>query len=56
MMPIRPGADAAYKEVELTRTEARAAGPGHNIDVLIFGLGGVIFAFLVILLLDARWW
>ncbi|WP_161957362.1 hypothetical protein [Aestuariivirga litoralis] len=53
-MRIRPGIDEEHKQVELTRTEARAAGRGYNIHVLIFGLGGVIIAFLVILLAYAR--
>jgi hypothetical protein len=49
-MRIRRGVDEEHKEVELTTTEARSAGRGYNIYVLIFGLGGVIVAFLVILL------
>lgn len=36
------------------KTEARAAGRGYNIDVLVFGLGGVIIAFVVILLAYTR--
>lgn len=53
-MRIRPGIDEEHKEVELTKTEARSGGRGYNIDVLIFGLGGVIIAFLVILLAYAQ--
>lgn len=53
-MRIRPGADEEHREVELTKTEARQAGRGYNIYVLIFGLGGVVIAFLVILLAYAR--
>lgn len=53
-MRIRPGADEEHKEVELTTTEARQAGRGYNIYVLTFGLGGVIVAFLVILIAYAR--
>ena len=49
-MRIRPGIDEEHKQVELTKTEARASGRGYNIYVLIFGLAGVIIAFLVILL------
>lgn len=53
-MRIRPGPDEEHKEVELTKTEARQAGRGYNIYVLIMGLGGVIVAFLVILVIYAR--
>ena len=53
-MQIRPGPDEEHKAVELTKTEARAAGRGYNIYVLIFGLGGVIVAFLIILLAFTR--
>lgn len=53
-MRIRPGVDDEHREVELNKTEARAAGRGYNIYVLIFGLGGVIIAFLVILVAYAR--
>lgn len=48
-MRIQPGIDEEHREVELTKTEARSAGRGYNIYVLIFGLGGVIIAFIVIL-------
>jgi hypothetical protein len=48
-MRIRPGRDEEHKEVELTTTEARAGARGYNIYVLIFGLGGVIVSFLIIL-------
>lgn len=53
-MRIRPGVDEEHKQVELTTTEARASGRGYNIYVLIFGLGGVIIAFLVILIAFTR--
>ena len=53
-MKIRPGRDEEHKEVELTKTEALSAGRGYNIYVLIFGLGGVVIAFLVILLAYAQ--
>jgi len=54
-MRIRPGIDEEHREVELTKTEARQGGRGYNINVLIFGLGGVIVAFLVILLSYTSW-
>lgn len=54
-MRIRPGPDEEHKEVELNKTEARQAGRGYNINVLVMGMGGVIIAFLVILLVYARW-
>lgn len=47
-MRIRPGPDEEHKEVELNKTEARQAGRGYNIYVLIFGLVGVVIAFLLI--------
>jgi len=53
-MRIRPGIDEEHREVELTTTEARSGRRGYNIYVLIFGLGGVIIAFLVILLAYAQ--
>ena len=53
-MRIRPGVDEEHREVELTTTEARSAGRGYNIYVLILGLAGVIIAFLAILLAYAR--
>ncbi len=53
-MRIKPGPDEEHQEVELTKTEARQARPGYNIYVLIVGLGGVIVAFLAILLLYTR--
>ena len=49
-MPIRRGIDEEHREVEVSTTEARAGGRGYNISVLVFGLGGVIVAFPVILL------
>lgn len=53
-MRIGPGIDEEHREVELSKTEARAGGRGYNIYVLILGLGGVIIAFLVILLAYAQ--
>lgn len=53
-MRIRKGVDEEHREVELTKTEARSGGRGYNIYVLIFGLGGVIIAFLVILIAYAK--
>jgi len=47
-MRIRPGPDEAHKDIELTRTEARQAGPGFNLPVLIFGLAGVVMAFIIV--------
>jgi hypothetical protein len=54
-MRIRPGIDEEHREVELTTTEARQGRRGYNIYVLIFGLGGVIIAFLIILISYTRW-
>lgn len=48
-MRIRPGIDEEHREVELNKTEARQAGRGYNITVLVLGLGGVIVAFLLLL-------
>jgi hypothetical protein len=53
-MRIRPGADEEHRKIELTKTEARSGGRGYNINVLVFGLGGVVIAFLVILIAYAR--
>jgi len=50
-MRIRPGPDEENKEIELGKTEARQARPGYNIYVLIFGLTGVVIAFVLIFLL-----
>lgn len=47
-MRITPGSDEEHREVELDKTEARQARPGYNIYVLIFGLAGVIIAFLLV--------
>jgi hypothetical protein len=47
-MRIRPGPDNENKAIELDKTEARQARPGYNIYVLIFGLAGVIIAFILI--------
>jgi len=54
-MRIRPEVDEEHREIELTKTEARQAGRGYNIHVLIFGLAGVIVAFLIILLGYTSW-
>ena len=49
-MPLHPD-----KSVVETTTEARAGVTGHNVRyVLIFGLGGVIVAFTVILMYFAN--
>jgi len=48
-MRIWRGRDEEDTQVELTKTEARQAGRGYNITVLILGMGGVIVAFLIIL-------
>lgn len=53
-MRITPGPDDEHKNIELTATEARQASRGYNIYVLIFGLGGGIIAFLVLLVAYAR--
>lgn len=50
-MRIRPGPNEENKEIELGKTEARQARPGYNIYVLIFGLAGVVIAFVLIFLL-----
>jgi hypothetical protein len=50
-MRIRPGPDEENKEIELDKTAARQARPGYNIYVLIFGLIGVVIAFILIFLL-----
>jgi hypothetical protein len=47
-MRIRPGPDEENKEIELNKTEARQAGRGYNIYVLILGLAGVIIAFIIV--------
>lgn len=54
MMRIRPGIDEEHREVELTTTEARQARPGYNINVLVFGLAGVIVAFILVYFLFIR--
>ncbi|WP_421693572.1 hypothetical protein [Aestuariivirga sp.] len=48
-MKIRRGKDEEHKEIELTQTEARQARPGYNIYVLIFGLAGVVIAFMFLI-------
>lgn len=53
-MRIRPGPDEEHKEIELNTTEARQARSGYNIYVLVFGLGGVIIAFIAVYFLFAR--
>jgi hypothetical protein len=47
-MRITPGSDEEHRKVELDKTEARQARPGYNIYVLVFGLIGVIIAFLLV--------
>lgn len=47
-MRIWPGRGEEDREVELGKTEARQARPGYNIYVLVFGLAGVIIAFILI--------
>ena len=47
-MRIRPGVDEENKEIELNKTEARQARPGYNIYVLVFGLIGIVIAFLMV--------
>lgn len=47
-MRIRPGKDGEDREIELGKTEARQARPGYNIYVLLFGLAGVIIAFIIV--------
>lgn len=47
-MRIRPGRDEENKEIELNKTEARQGRPGYNIYVLVFGLIGVILAFILV--------
>ena len=46
-MRIRPGPDEENRKIELGKTEARQARPGYNIYVLVFGLIGVIVAFIL---------
>lgn len=47
-MRIRPGPDEENKEIELGKTEARQADRGYNIYVLVFGLIGVVIAFIIV--------
>lgn len=47
-MRITPGPDEENRKVELDKTEARQARPGYNIYVLLFGLAGVVIAFLLL--------
>ena len=47
-MRIRPGPDEENRKIELNQTEARQARPGYNIYVLVFGLAGVVIAFLLL--------
>lgn len=49
-MRITEGPEEGDRKVELNRTEARQAGKGFNIYVLLFGLAGVIIAFLFVFL------
>ena len=54
MMRISPGIDEEHREVELTTTEARQARSGYIVNVLVFGLAGVIVAFLPVYFLFIR--
>jgi hypothetical protein len=47
-MRIEPGPDEENRKIELDKTEARQAWPGYNIYVLIFGLTGVVIAFILV--------
>jgi hypothetical protein len=47
-MRIEPGPDEENRKVELGKTEARQARPGYNIYVLVFGLIGVVIAFILV--------
>jgi hypothetical protein len=47
-MKITPGQGEDDRKVELNKTEARQAGKGFNIYVLLFGLVGVILAFILV--------
>jgi hypothetical protein len=51
-MKIEPGSEAGDRKVEMNSTESRQARTGQNVRyVLMFGLGGVILAFAVVLML-----
>ena len=48
-MRISPGPDEEHKDIELNTVEARQGRSGQNVRyVLIFGLLGVIIAFILI--------
>jgi hypothetical protein len=50
-MKITRGTDEENKKVELNTNEARQATTGHNVRyVLLFGLLGVVIAFLFVFL------
>jgi hypothetical protein len=50
-MKITRGTDDENKKVELNTNEARQATAGHNVRyVLLFGLLGVVIAFLFVFL------
>lgn len=53
-MGIRKGIDEAHRKVAFSKTEARSAICGYNIDVPAFGLVGVIIAFMAVLPACAR--
>jgi hypothetical protein len=55
-MKVEPGPEAGDRKVEMNATEARQARTGHNVRyVLMFGLGGVILAFAIVLLFYTSW-
>ena len=48
-MRISPGPDEENKEIELSTDEARQGRTGQNVRyVLLFGLLGVVIAFMII--------
>ena len=53
-MRIEPGPREEDKEIELGKTEARQAWPGYNIYMLVFGMAGVMTAFILLFLLQVN--
>lgn len=50
-MKIKHAEDDENRKVELNTTEARQGQSGHNVRyVLVYGLGGVVICFAIILL------
>ncbi len=48
-MRVEPGNQPGDRKVELEQGEARQAQTGHNVRyVLMFGLAGVVIAFVII--------